>query len=329
MYFSLHSRVEMLDWRGKRGLHYLLKWLIPKSPLLLEQQRPNDVKLLLNYKLKAPQSYVFGFVSVLLFAHKGLSSQVLALQEVQNGQLQLTALFGNSSNISNWSRQLPEQICHPSPPSAMGKFNLGALKSESKKDKQWFLSQGTWWRGVTLYFWRYRHWQSSEHWKCTWIESKYFNLLMSVTIIKQLIELMRHTVMNLVIAYFYIILLYGIESQLYALSFPQVKKFKITKIYSHFPLWPYILLAVVLKLGWVSGECIQGANLPKNLSLFLFCGLLFRCFISLNWYRGQVPVLALRRERQSCDTGEADLSSAVEQDFAIQRTFWSRKILFY
>lgn len=44
---------------------------------------------------------MFGFVSVLLFAHKGLSSQVLALQEVQNGQLQLTALFGNSSNMSN------------------------------------------------------------------------------------------------------------------------------------------------------------------------------------------------------------------------------------
>lgn len=59
---------------------------------------------------------------------------------------------------------------------------------------------------------------------------------MSVTIIKQLTELMRHTVMNLVIAYFYIILLYGIQSQLYALSFAQVKKFKMTRLYSHFPL---------------------------------------------------------------------------------------------
>lgn len=48
---------------------------------------------------------------------------------------------------------------------------------------------------------------------------------MSVTIIKRLIELMRHTVMNLVIEYFYIILLYEIESQLYAMKFAQVKKF--------------------------------------------------------------------------------------------------------
>lgn len=156
--FSLHSRVEMLYWRAQRGLQSLLQWLIPKSPLPLEQQRSNDVKLLLNYRWKVPKSYVFGFVSVLLFAHKGLSSQVLALQEDQNGQLHLTALFGNSSNMSNRSRQLPEQISHPSLSSTMGKFNLGALKSESKKDKQWFLSQGTWWRGIyfLVYFWRYR-----------------------------------------------------------------------------------------------------------------------------------------------------------------------------
>lgn len=72
---------------------------------------------------------------------------------------------------------------------------------------------------------------------------------MSVTIIKQLIELMRHTVMNLVIEYFYIILLYGIESQLYAINFAQVKKFKMSRLYSCFPLWPCTLLVVVLKLG--------------------------------------------------------------------------------
>lgn len=48
---------------------------------------------------------------------------------------------------------------------------------------------------------------------------------MSVTIIKRLIELMRHTVMNLVIEYFYITLFYEIESQLYAMKFAQVKKF--------------------------------------------------------------------------------------------------------
>lgn len=75
------------------------------------------------------------------------------------------------------------------------------------------------------------------------------NLLMSVTIIKQLIELMIHTVKNLVIAYFYIILLYGIESQLYAMNFAQVKKFKMSRLYSCFSLWPYTLLAVVLMLG--------------------------------------------------------------------------------
>lgn len=48
---------------------------------------------------------------------------------------------------------------------------------------------------------------------------------MSVTIIKRLIELMRHTVMNLVIEYFYITFFYEIESQLYAMKFAQVKKF--------------------------------------------------------------------------------------------------------
>lgn len=48
---------------------------------------------------------------------------------------------------------------------------------------------------------------------------------MSVTIIKWLIELMRRTVMNLVIQYSYIVLLYEIESQLYAMKFAQVKKF--------------------------------------------------------------------------------------------------------
>lgn len=46
---------------------------------------------------------------------------------------------------------------------------------------------------------------------------------MSVTIIKELIELMKHTVMNLVIAYFYIVLLYGIKSQLCAINFAQVQ----------------------------------------------------------------------------------------------------------
>lgn len=45
---------------------------------------------------------------------------------------------------------------------------------------------------------------------------------MSVTIIKELIELMKHTVMNLVIAYFYIVL-YGIEAQLCAMNFVQMK----------------------------------------------------------------------------------------------------------
>lgn len=53
---------------------------------------------------------------------------------------------------------------------------------------------------------------------------------MSVTIIKQLIELMTHTVTNLVISYFYIILLCGIESQLYAMNFAQVKKFKMSRL---------------------------------------------------------------------------------------------------
>lgn len=152
---------------------------------------------------------------------------------------------------------------------------------------------------------------------------------MSVTIIKQLTELMRHTVMNLLIACFYIILLYGIESQLYAMSFAQVKKFKLSRLYSRFPQWPYTLLVVVLKLGWVSGEHIQGANLSESLSLVLFCGLLFRHSISLEWYAGQVPVLALGRGRQNCDIGEADMRSAVELDFTIQRAFWSRKNLFY
>lgn len=150
---------------------------------------------------------------------------------------------------------------------------------------------------------------------------------MSVTIIKQLIELMRHTVMNLVIAYFYIILC-GIESQLYAMSFAQVKKFKM-RLYSCFPLWPYTLLVVVLKFGWVNGELSQGANLSESLSLFLICGLLFRYSVSLNCCAGQVPVVALGRGRQNCDTGEADIRSSVELDFAIQRAFWSRIILFY
>lgn len=52
--FSLHSRVEMLYWRAQRGLQSLLQWLLPKSPLPLEQQRSNDVKLLLNYRWKVP-----------------------------------------------------------------------------------------------------------------------------------------------------------------------------------------------------------------------------------------------------------------------------------
>lgn len=46
---------------------------------------------------------------------------------------------------------------------------------------------------------------------------------MSATFIKELIELMKHTVMNLVIAYFYIVLLYGIESQLCAGNSAQMK----------------------------------------------------------------------------------------------------------
>lgn len=75
---------------------------------------------------------------------------------------------------------------------------------------------------------------------------------MSVTIIRQLIELMRHTVMNLVIAYFYIILLYGIESQLYALNFAQVKKFKMSSLYSCFPLWKTLHIACFGPDVWVS-----------------------------------------------------------------------------
>lgn len=45
---------------------------------------------------------------------------------------------------------------------------------------------------------------------------------MSLTIIKELIELMKHTVMNLVIAYLCIVLLCGNESQLCAMNFAQV-----------------------------------------------------------------------------------------------------------
>lgn len=59
--------------------------------------------------------------------------------------------------------------------------------------------------------------------------------------------------------------------------------------------------------------------------LFCFVGYFFRQSISLNWYAGQVPVLARGGGRQNYDIGEADIRSAVELDFAIQRAFWSRK----
>jgi len=66
--------------------------------LLLKHWRATDVKLLLKADEKCHGFSVLWFVLVLPFSHKGLFSQVLALWEVQNGQLQLTALFGNTSN---------------------------------------------------------------------------------------------------------------------------------------------------------------------------------------------------------------------------------------
>lgn len=79
----------------------------------------------------------------------------------------------------------------------MVKFNLGTLKSESKNDKTVVMFTGELVKGCYFICENYELQQSAEHYKCIWILSKYFNLLMSITIIKALIELMKHTVMSL------------------------------------------------------------------------------------------------------------------------------------
>lgn len=67
--------------------------------------------------------------------------------------------------------------------------------------------------------------------------------------------------------------------------------------------------------------------MSKNVSFFLFCGLLFRHSISLNWYAGQVPVLAQGRGRQSYNIVEADIRSAVEMDFCSESFLEQKKII--
>lgn len=96
--------------------------------------------------------------------------------------------------------------------------------------------------------------------------------------------------------------------------------FKMSWLYSSFPLCPSPFLVVVLMLRWVSGEHVQGANLAENVSLFLFCGVGF-WRVHLSELAGWTSASAGTGEEEArpWHWGRRDIRFALELDFEWQK----------